>query len=326
MGGSLRRVACEPVVTQPASLPPDYDDLPLDEGLGLRHSWGLLDANVGTLAQVTSEAVRNAVATVSLGRAVTLNLGLDEIDPPLFGRTRWEHRVHATERNIFEDELIRYNPQSSSQWDGFRHVRARDRGFYGGVTDLETAGDALGIEHLARHGIVGRGVLLDVASWFERTGRDHDPLGPSPIDEETLAAVAADQGVTVRPGDIVCIRTGWVAAYRSLPASRRGDESVWRQFTGLRATESMARYLWNLHPGAVALDNPGFEWAPGSPDEGFLHRRLQPMLGLVMGELLDFDTLAEQCRGLARHEFLFVAVPLPVPGGLSSPANAMAIL
>jgi hypothetical protein len=74
------------------------------------------------------------------------------------------------------------------------------------------------------------------------------------------------------------------------------------------------------------MDNPGFEWAPGSPEEGFLHRRLQPMLGLVMGELLDLDTLAERCRALGRHEFLFVAVPLPVPGGLSSPANAIAIL
>ena len=130
----------------------------------------------------------------------------------------------------------------------------------------------------------------------------------------------------VRPGDIVCIRTGWVGAYRQLPQERRGDETVWRQFTGLRADEAMARFLWNLHPGAVAMDNPGFEWAPGSTHDGFLHRRLQPMLGLVMGELLDFETLAERCHDLGRYEFLFVAVPLPVPGGLSSPANAMAIL
>jgi hypothetical protein len=45
-----------------------------------------------------------------------------------------------------------------------------------------------------------------------------------------------------------------------------------------------------------------------------------------MGELLDFERLSERCRALGRHEFLFVAVPLPIPGGLSSPANAMAIL
>lgn len=305
---------------------PDYDDLPLDEAFGMRHSWGVLDPNIGTLSQVTPEAVLAAAATVSVGATVPLNLSLDEIDPPLFGRARWDHRVHATERNIFEDELHGYNPQCSSQWDGFRHVRARHSGFYGGVTDLESAGDALGIEHLAHHGIVGRGVLLDVPAWCERTGRAHDPLGPTPIDDETLAGVAASQGVETRPGDIICIRTGWVGAYRRLSAEQRSDEQVWRQFTGLRANEAMARFLWNLRPGAVAMDNPGFEWAPGSTEDGFLHRRLQPMLGLVMGELLDLETLADRCRELGRYEFLFVATPLPVPGGLSSPANATAIL
>lgn len=305
---------------------PDYDELPLDEGFGMRNSWGVLDPNLGTVSQLTPSATLAAAATVSAGESIPLNLVLDEIDPPLFGRKRWEHRVHATERNIFEDELDGYNPQCSSQWDGFRHVRARDRGFYGGVTDLDAAGDALGIEHLARKGIAGRGVLLDVPAWCAENGRDHDPLGPTPIDHETLAAVAASQGVEARDGDIVCVRTGWVDAYRRLPAERRGDEAVWRQFTGLRADEPMARYLWNLHPAAVATDNPGFEWAPGSKDDGFLHWRLQPMLGFVMGELLDFERLATRCRELGRHEFFFVAVILPVPGGLSSPANAMAIL
>jgi kynurenine formamidase len=305
---------------------PDYDDLPLDVVFGMRHSWGHLDPNIGTLCQVTPAAVLSAVSTVRLGETVTLNLPLDEIDPPLFERARYEHRVFATERNIFEDEINRWNPQSSSQWDGFRHVRARENGFYGGVTDLEQAGDALGIEHLAVHGIAGRGVLVDVAGWAEATGRSHDPLGPTPIDPEMLTAAMRHQGVAARSGDIVCIRTGWVGAYRQLPPQARGEESVWRQFTGLRADEDMARHLWNLHPGAVATDSPGFEWAPGSTDDGFLHRRLQPLLGLVMGELLDFEALAARCRALGRYDFLFVAVPLPVPGGLSSPANAMAIL
>jgi kynurenine formamidase len=310
----------------PGSSPPDYDDLPLDPTFGMRHSWGHLDGDIGTLSQVSSAAVLSAVSTVQLGETVTLNLSLDEIDPPLFGRARYEHRIYATERNIFEDELNHWNPQSSSQWDGFRHVRARESGFYGGVTDLEEAGDALGMEHLAAQGIAGRGVLVDVAGWADATGRPHDPLGPTPIDPEMLAATMRHQGVEARAGDILCIRTGWVGAYRGLSAEARGEEQVWRQFTGLRADEDMARHLWNLHPGAVATDNPGFEWAPGSTDDGFLHRRLQPMLGLVMGELLDFETLAARCREIGRYDFLFVAVPLSVPGGLSSPANAMAIL
>jgi hypothetical protein len=255
-----------PVTAQIVPDTPDYDDLPLLDALGMRHSWGYLDPNIGTLSQVTPAAVRAAAATVALGETITLNLRLDEIDPPLFGRARFEHRVHATERNIFEDELHGWNPQASSQWDGFRHVRARDDGFYGGVTDLETSGDALGIEHLAAHGIAGRGVLVDVARWAEATGRAHEPLGATPIGSEMLESAMEHQGVTARPGDILCIRTGWVGAYRRLAPDARGDESVWRQFTGLRADEQMARHLWNLRPGAVAIDNPGFEWAPGSAE------------------------------------------------------------
>lgn len=305
---------------------PEYDDLPRDEALGMRHSWGVLDRDLGSVSQISPAAVLAAVGTVTRGETVSLNLSLGEIDPPLFGRARWEHHVHATERNIFEDELHRYNPQSSSQWDGFRHVRARDRGFYGGVTDLEDAGDALGIEHLADRGIVGRGVLLDLPAFYRRAGREHDPLGPSPIGHTDLADAMQEQGLEPRAGDIVCIRTGWLNAYREVPEQRRGDEALWRQFTGLRADEAMARYLWNLRPGAIATDNPGFEWAPGSRDDGFLHWRLQPMLGMVMGELLDLDTLARRCADLGRSEFLFVAAPLPVPGGLSSPANAVALL
>jgi kynurenine formamidase len=305
---------------------PDYDDLPLDDTFGMRHSWGCLDPNLGTLSQVTPQAILEAVSTVARGETITLNLPLDEIDPPLFGRPRFEHRVYATERNIFEDELNAWNPQASSQWDGFRHVRARESGFYGGVTDLENAGDALGIEHLATHGIVGRGVLVDVAGWALANGITHEALGATPIGSDMLMAAMAHQGVESRAGDIVCIRTGWVHAYRELSSDVRAEESLWKRFTGLRADEDMARYLWNLRPGAVATDNPGFEWAPGSVEDGFLHRRMQPLLGLVTGELLDFDTLARRCSEIGRYEFLFVAVPLPVPGGLSSPANALAIL
>jgi hypothetical protein len=50
------------------------------------------------------------------------------------------------------------------------------------------------------------------------------------------------------------------------------------------------------------------------------------MLGFVVAELLDLEALTLRCRELGRFEFLFMAVPLDVPGGLSSPANAMALL
>lgn len=306
---------------------PDYDDLPLHEGLGLPYSWGILDPQVGSLSLISPTNVSVAAARVTQGEAIPLNISLGLIEPPMFGRASWKHTVHAADRNTYEDVLDSYNPQSSSQWDGFRHVRAREAGFFGGVTefaegDLET----LSIEHLARRGIAGRGVLLDVAGWLEAQGTPLDPLAGDLVESSTLAVVAAAQGVTLQPGDILCIRLGWVAAYRLMTLEQRSSPDVSARFTGLRSNGDTARFLWNNRVAAVCTDNPAIESAPGNLEDGSLHRRLIPMLGMVCGELLDLDLLAERCASIGRYDFLFVAVPLPVPGGLSSPANAMAIL
>jgi hypothetical protein len=49
------------------------------------------------------------------------------------------------------------------------------------------------------------------------------------------------------------------------------------------------------------------------------------MLGTALGELFDFDELAAACRADGRWDFLFVSVPLNLPGGVGSPANAIVI-
>lgn len=48
-------------------------------------------------------------------------------------------------------------------------------------------------------------------------------------------------------------------------------------------------------------------------------------LGLPFAELLDFGALGRACQGDRRWAFLVVAVPLYIPGGIGSPANAIAI-
>ena len=88
---------------------------------------------------------------------------------------------------------------------------------------------------------------------------------------------------------------------------------------------------------AESFDNPDFVdcvihsyrhryiLAPGDPAVGSLHRRLIPMLGFVVGELLDLGPLASLCAADSRWDFMFVAAPLNLPGGVGSPANAVAI-
>lgn len=77
------------------------------------------------------------------------------------------------------------------------------------ATDCEN--DRLGIHHWARHGINGRGVLLD----FARFAADIDYAEFSPtkhhaISTQQLEAVAKLQGVDFRQGDILVVRTGFI--------------------------------------------------------------------------------------------------------------------
>lgn len=305
---------------------PAYENLPVHPGVNLPHAWDVLPHDLGSLSMIGPEQRIDAAREVRLGESLSLNLALDLLDPPLFGRSQLKHRVIEVGRNTFEDVLDEFNPQSSSQWDGLRHVRAREHGFFGGITNLEGNRAALGIQHWARQGIVGRGVLLDVARWAGSTGRTLDPFAGDEINAVDLSACALSEGVDLRMGDIVCVRTGWVSGYRDLSAAERSDPSLAGRFTGLRADADMARFVWNNHLGAIAADNPALESAPGDPRVGSLHRRLIPMLGTAIAELLDLDEIARRCAELQRWTFLFVAVPLPITGGVSSPSNALAVL
>ena len=189
-------------------------------------------------------------------------------------------------------------------------------------------GDRLSIHHWADQGIVGRGVLLDVERFLAKTDPAYNPLSELSIDATLLAAVAADQGVEIRRGDVLCVRFGWVSHYLQLDGAGRrayGAAEISPPFAGLAADESTARALWDWQVSAVACDNPGAEVSPGTAAVGSLHRRLIPTLGLVVGELLDFDRLAERCAEDRRWTFVFTAVPLNTRGGIGSPANAIAI-
>lgn len=305
---------------------PAYDELPVIEKLGMPHAWDVLDHELGTLDRSRPEGVAAAAELVRDGVSLGLNLPLDEIAPPLFGRDPVAQEIFATDRNTLDDRLDSFYPQGSTQWDGLRHVRAREFGFFGGITDEFVPGDdRLGIGHWARRGIVGRGVLLDVVAHRARAGREYDPMGAEPIEADELRAAAAAQGVELRDGDVLCVRTGWIGSYRGLGQDEREAQATAARVSGLAGSEDVARFLWDSGAIAVAADNPTLEVAPGDPAVGSLHRRLIPLLGFVVGELLDLDRLAGLCAGDGRWDFLFVAMPLNLPGGVGSPANAMAI-
>lgn len=308
--------------------PPRYDDLPIASGTTMRHAWGVFgpDDQLGTLNRLTEEARREAAAGVRLGRAVDLTLPLTEPDPAPFGRRQVAHSAYALDALCWDDRLTNLDLQGSTQWDGFRHVRHRRLGFYGGALDDPGPGGTLGIDQWVAHGVAGRGVLLDVGAHLSRQDPSYDPLALQKVTATVLRDVAERQGVRLRSGDILCLRFGWTDAFRRADPSLRHRLAATTTCAGLSATEETARFLWDSGVAAVAADNPSVEAVPGDRDDGYLHHRLLTMLGMPLGELFSFDELASQCAAQGRWDFLFVSVPLNLPGAIGSPGNALALL
>ena len=94
----------------------------------------------------------------------------------------------------------------------------------------------------ATTGIVGRGVLLDIPALTDRTWLDPgEAVGPRQLDN-----ACARQGVTIEPGDIVLLHTGFAQRRRDLglhatsPAmvTRDGTPLACRGYTSVRSRRS----------------------------------------------------------------------------------------
>jgi kynurenine formamidase len=189
------------------------------------------------------------------------------------------------------------------------------------------------IAQLAQKGIVTRGVVLDLESVARERDESYSPGTSFSFTVDDLERARANAEITYRQGDIIVLRTGFLRWYRSLPAPDRERISHPRELRacGLEHTERMAEYLWNSHAAAVAADCPSLEvWPQDYSEAGFpfgaLHRILLGQFGMWIGELWELDNLADRCAQIGRHEVLIASAPLHVEGGVSSPANALAII
>jgi kynurenine formamidase len=304
-------------------------------------NWGVFgdEDEIGTVNHLTPEAVRRGVACARLGLRFPLNLPLDLPSQRRIGRPPFEKRTHLLMVDaggvIANDDHVVLATQGSSQWDALVHVGCEEDGvdgvFYNGfgreAVDAGGFARRCSIERLAESGIAGRGVLLDVARHVNSDARplaDDYVIGP-----DEAEACAAAQGVELLPGDIVCFRTGWIETY--LDADEAGRDEIMRTGPGGQSltpgiSPDMAVLAHRQRWAAVAADNPAVEATPFRPDNRrSAHVRMLRNLGLPFGEYFDFRALAASCHRDREWTFLFVAVPLRVPGGMGSPANAMAL-
>jgi kynurenine formamidase len=136
------------------------------------------------------------------------------------------------------------------------------------------------------------------------------------ITPEVLDAALGD--TTVEPGDVLLVRSGWGQLFED-GAAYLGSE------TGVPGvSEEGARWLAGHRPVAVGADSIAFErLAPGAGHSLLPgHRVLLVEHGIYIIESMDLERLS--VTGVP--SFLFVAVPLNIPGATGSPIRPLAII
>ncbi len=315
---------------------PPFRDLPQVGQTGERQAWDVFGAGdqIGTVNLLTPERVKQAAGLVRTGSVINLSLPLN-FPITLYGgfRTGYQHHIEVN-RGGRDDYVDNFAMQGSSQWDSLRHIRFREFGYFGGRQDedVDEKGE-LGIENWARHGIVGRGVLLDTARYMEQQGTPLDATQRFAMNGPFLEQVAQAEKVALQAGDIIILRTGWLAWYTQLDEAGRealrgtlhpGEGGM--ACAGLDGKQETAAWVWDHQIAAMASDNVALEALPVDvTDGGFQHRRLIALQGMPIGEVWDLEALAQDCAQDGVYEFFLVSVPLNLPGGVGSPANAYAI-
>lgn len=178
--------------------------------------------------------------------------------------------------------------------------------------DLQTSAgfSQLGVETIPP--LVGRGILLDVAR-----SRGVAYIDASlPVTRADLEAAAQQQGVDVREGDFVLVRTGNGARW----------ENPEIYLAGAGVTADASSWLASQHVRAVGADNVAWD-VPDvvDPDLDVTlpgHVILLVRHGIYILENLFLEDLARE----QQHEFLFVCLPLKMLGATGSPVRPIAVV
>ncbi|MBB3602864.1 kynurenine formamidase [Mycolicibacterium sp. BK556] len=287
--------------------------------------WGPED-QLGTLNLVGPQHVRAAAAEVASGKVFQLSIAVGKDGPQsgMGGRLNPVHLMSMQPQDWdphglqVSDDWIIMPLQSGTQWDGLSHI-GYDGKLYNGYSadDVTTRFGArkLAVDAMTDR-ITGRGVLLDIArlhgvDWLE---------SGTPITPGDLEAAEAAQGVTVGEADFLLVRTGWRTRFLA-----HGRDGWMSGEPGLNL--DCAGWLHRRGVAAVGSDNWGIEVMPSGIDGAImpLHCVLIRDMGMPLAEILDLESLAEDCAADGRWSFLFVAPPLHISNAVGSPTTPIAI-
>ncbi len=297
--------------------------------------WGP-DDEVGSLNYLTNAEVLRGIAAVRQGKTFTLQvqMGHPKGDPVWPGRTGAQ-RMNVMDKGMYsvgkgpvfpggaeyaDDMMIMYL-QGSTQYDALGHVWCEDR-LYNGYDAASTIGGLAkaSVLPLAERGIVGRGILIDMARHRNKSVLD---AGETFTHEDVLAA-AERQGTKIEKRDILILRTGWIGSFYE-----RERAEFYKDFVepGLTFSRELAQWFQDMEIPNLVTDTIANE-VTSDPVSGVvlpLHNALMRNLGVTFTEIAQLDPLAADCANDKQYAFLYAAAPLKVVGGTGAPVNPIVV-
>ena len=255
--------------------------------------------------------------------------------------------------DVLSDDKVTLYLQYSTQWDALAHAGAlfdadgdghAERVYYNGyrpnidieaLMDFEEGGEfnatrtglknskakAVDISVIAKQGVQGRGVMIDL---FHHFGDDFRLVG-----YDDLMHVIREDKIEIRAGDILVFRTNF--AKKILEMNRNPDpEKVHHMCAVLDGNDKrLHSWITEQRIAAMAADNYAVEEHPAKIQGECchilpLHHHCMFKLGLPLGELWYLTELAEWLRANNRSSFLLTAPPLRLPGAVGSPVTPIA--
>jgi kynurenine formamidase len=284
--------------------------------------WGRDDQR-GTLNLITPECVAAATALVRRGRSVSLSYLLSKVadidnpKPMLHYMSRLSLGMPG-QPTMNEDFIgLDYHGKLVTHVDALCHCAYGGR-LYNDRPTLESVtgfGATFGAVTSMEDGIVSRGALLDMPRqlgvvWIEPgTG-----LVP-----DQLEAAATSQGLAIKQGDVLLVRTGHFV--------RRSKLGPWNP-DEVSAGVDLSCFPWLHARGVAVLGSDADTDARPSPVADVhtpAHALALAAMGMPLLDNMHLDRLADTCAEEGRWEFLFVTAPLRLPGGTGSPINPLAI-
>lgn len=288
--------------------------------------WGDQDER-GTLNYITPKTILSATALVKTAQAVSMAVPISKLAGPDNPRppAHYMSMLFEVDRNFGEPGICldyfasEIHGDCHTHIDALCHIAYEGKLYNGRPVSMVTSKGPQGMDITTyAEGIIGRGVLLDVARF-----RGVKWLEPGEaVTREELEACEQAQGVRLGEGDIFVFRTGHHGRRLELGPWNNGYDGE-----GKAGLHSGAMALLHERKVAAFFPDGDGETVPSNV-EGVaypVHALQIAAMGMICADSLNLEDVSEVADRERRWEFLVEAAPLRFPGGTGSLFNPLAV-